>query len=322
MLLLLLTGCASKPPLLPSLLSSESVTTKLELEATPFHPQQQYQCGPAALAILLDHSGVSVTAESLVPLVYLPDKKGSLQIEMVAASRRFGRIPYQINPELIALIEELQSGRPVLVLQNLGLKLWPVWHYAVVIGYSLDKDEVILRSGITRREVLSAHRFLTTWEHSENWAIVLLKPGELPARPEQLPYLKAVAAMEEIAPVDSLISAYLAALMEWPDSPVAQFGLAASRHSKGDLIAAEQSYRKLLATKPDHMAAYNNLAEVLADRGCFTEALHIIESALQQEPGELRQHLLNTRRELESRKANHPPQLTPCQVNTNITPVK
>jgi hypothetical protein len=312
-MLLLLTGCASKPPLLPSLISSESVLTSLELEATPFHPQKQYQCGPAALATLLDHSGVPVTAESLVPHVYLPDKKGSLQIELVAASRRFNRIPYQINPNMTALIEELQAGRPVLILQNLGLKLWPVWHYAVVIGYSVEADELILRSGVTWREVLSTHRFLATWKHSDNWAIVLLKPGELPARPEQLPYLKAVAAMEELAPVDSLISAYRVALIEWPESPIALFGLAASLHTKGDLLAAEQGYRKLLAAKPDHLAAQNNLAEVLADRGCFTEALHMIERALKQEPGELRQHLLDTRRELEIRKASHPLQLPPCQ---------
>jgi hypothetical protein len=316
MLLLLLTGCASRPSLLPSLIPSEGLMTRLELEATPFHPQKQYQCGPAALATLLGHSGVSATVESLLPLVYLPDKKGSLQIEMVAASRRFDRIPYQINPELIALIKELQAGRPVLVLQNLGLELWPVWHYAVVIGYSVEDDELILRSGVTRRERLSTHRFLATWEKSDNWAMVLLKPGELPASPEQLPYLKAVAATEELASVDSLISAYRAALIEWPESQIALFGLAASLHAKGDLVAAERSYRKLLATKPDHIAAYNNLAEVLADRGCFTEALQMLDRALQRETGELRQHLLDTGRGLEIRKANHPSPVIPYHENT------
>ncbi|MES9847302.1 MAG: hypothetical protein ABW145_02835, partial [Candidatus Thiodiazotropha sp.] len=111
-LFLLLAGCASRPPILPSLLTTETAISRLEIETTPFHPQKKYQCGPAALATLLGHSGVSVTAESLVPLVYLPDKKGSLQIEMVAASRRLGRIPYLIEPDLPTLIGELQAGRP------------------------------------------------------------------------------------------------------------------------------------------------------------------------------------------------------------------
>jgi hypothetical protein len=32
-------------------------------------------------------------------------------------------------------VDQLEAGRPVLVLQNLALKLWPQWHYAVVVGY-------------------------------------------------------------------------------------------------------------------------------------------------------------------------------------------
>lgn len=285
----------------------------MEIETTPFHPQKKYQCGPAALATLLGHSGVSVTAESLVPLVYLPEKKGSLQIEMVAASRRLGRIPYVIEPDLPTLIGELQAGRPVLVLQNLGLQLWPVWHYAVVIGYSAEADEIILRSGITRREILSTYRFLDTWKRGGHWAMVSLKPGELPAIPEELPYLKAVAAMERLVPIDSLISAYRAALSQWPDSPIAVFGLAAALHAKGDLSSAEQNYRYLLSVKPDHIAALNNLADVLADRGCYREALIVIERALRKKPGELRQHLVETGREIMRRQANHPHRQSPCE---------
>lgn len=285
----------------------------MEIETTPFHPQKKYQCGPAALATLLGHSGVSVTAESLVPLVYLPEKKGSLQIEMVAASRRLGRIPYVIEPDLPTLIGELQAGRPVLVLQNLGLQLWPVWHYAVVIGYSAEADEIILRSGITRREILSTYRFLDTWKRGGHWAMVSLKPGELPAIPEELPYLKAVAAMERLVPIDSLISAYRAALSQWPDSPTALFGLAAALHAKGDLTSAEQNYRYLLSVKPDHIAALNNLADVLADRGCYREALLVIERALRKEPGELRQHLVETGHEIMRRKANHPHRQSLCE---------
>lgn len=232
---------------------------------------------------------------------------------MIAASRRFGRIPYVINPDLSSLLDELQAGRPVLVLQNLGLQLWPVWHYAVVIGYSVEADEILLRSGITRRETLSAHRFIHTWEHSNHWAMVLLKPGELPARPEQLPYLKAVAAMEQLVPAEVLISAYQAALNQWPDSPIALFGLAASHHTMGELKAAEKIYRKLLGINPDHIAAYNNLAEVLADQGCYKEAVTTINRALQKTPGEFHQHLLETSREIEKKANKNPHQTAVCK---------
>jgi tetratricopeptide (TPR) repeat protein len=232
---------------------------------------------------------------------------------MVAASRRLGRIPYVIKPSLKSLLQELQASRPVLVLQNLGLTLWPIWHYAVVIGYSADSDEIILRSGVTQRQILSAHRFLRTWEGSERWAMVLLKPGELPASPEQLSYLKAIAAMERSLPADALISAYQAALVHWKDHPIALYGLAASQHAKGDLKRAEKSYRKLLAQKNNHVAAYNNLAEVLADQGCYKAALGMVNQALQRKPGVLRQHLLETRRDIQRRQAVYPNQSVSCE---------
>ncbi|MET0068574.1 MAG: PA2778 family cysteine peptidase [Candidatus Thiodiazotropha sp.] len=310
---MLLSGCASHPPLLSPLLSSESGPAMLELEATPFHAQKKYQCGPAALATLLEDSGVPVTAESLVPLVYLPEKRGSLQIEMVAVSRRYQRIPYVIRPDLDSLLAELQAGRPVLVLQNLGFTHFPVWHYAVVIGYSAERDEMILRSGVTRREALNAHRFLDTWKRSDHWAMVLLRPGDLPAVPDQLPYLKAVAALERSAPAESLIAAYRAALDHWPESSIALFGLAVAQHAKGDLAAAELSYRRLLEAEPDFIAAHNNLAEVLADRGCYREAKAVIRQALQQESGALQQELVQTEREIGRRIANPPSPPLPCR---------
>ena len=44
------------------------------VDETPFHPQSRYQCGPAALLTLLDHSGVATTMETLVDRVYRFDE--------------------------------------------------------------------------------------------------------------------------------------------------------------------------------------------------------------------------------------------------------
>ncbi|MCU7885353.1 MAG: PA2778 family cysteine peptidase [Candidatus Thiodiazotropha sp. (ex Lucinoma annulata)] len=313
LLLLALNGCASQGPLLPTLLSDLSPDAELELDETPFYPQKQYQCGPAALATVLNYTGISITPDELVPLVYLPEKEGSLQVEMITASRRFNRIPYAIKPDLETLIAELQAGRPVLVFQNLGLKYLPLWHYAVVIGYSVSQDEVVLRSGITRRKVLSAQRFLNTWERGDRWALVLLKPGELPEKPEQMTYLKAVAAMERVASPDTLLNAYQAGLALWPDNPVALFGIASSLHARNDLLAAESSYRRLLNRYPGHTAAHNNLAEVLADRGCYADAVAHIKQALNIDNGDLEQILLNTHREILRRERQAETNPVTCQ---------
>jgi len=117
-LLTLLGACASTAPAPPRGAASE-------LSAVPFFPQTEYQCGPAALATVLVHSGVTTRPETLTPQIYLPGRKGSLQLELLAAARRAGRIPFTLTGGPDALLAELAAGNPVLVLQNLGLRSLP-----------------------------------------------------------------------------------------------------------------------------------------------------------------------------------------------------
>ncbi len=252
----------------------------VEWQETPFFPQEEYQCGPAALATLLSSSGRSVRPEELVARVYVPGKRGSFQSELLAATRSYERMPYVIPPEISALLAELADGRTVLVFQNLGARLLPVWHYAVVIGFSLEKDRIILRSGTSKRLELSARRFLRTWERGESWGMVALAPGELPATGGESRYVKAVAATESSGHPDLAIPAYQAALDRWPDSSTALFGLGNSFVKSGKLSQAEKSYRKLLISNPGHTATRNNLAQMLTDQGRCQEARQIIDEAL------------------------------------------
>ncbi len=117
----------------------------MELSATPFFPQSDYQCGPAALATVLTASGVTTTPEALVPKVYLPGRQGSLQPELVAAARQYDRLAYVLEPALAQVVAEVAAGRPVLVMQNLGLASYPVWHFAVVVGYDREAEQLVLR---------------------------------------------------------------------------------------------------------------------------------------------------------------------------------
>lgn len=165
----------------------------IELADTPFYPQEAYQCGPATLATVLNTADTAVTANDLLPQIYLPGKQGTFSIEIVATTRSYGRLPYPIAPTPAALLAELKAGRPVLILQSLGVKTYPIWHYAVVIGYDPIDDSFILRSGTTQRLKTKTHKFLNSWEKANFWGIVILKPGELPAQLDTNKYLKVVA---------------------------------------------------------------------------------------------------------------------------------
>jgi tetratricopeptide (TPR) repeat protein len=306
---LALSGCAGMTPVLSPHLPEDTRHTAVELDATPFYPQTVHQCGPAALATVLRASGVDVSPGDLVSRVYLPERQGSLQAELVAATRSYARLPYPIATDLSALLAELQAAHPVLVLQNLGLSFYPVWHYAVAIGYLPDDDAVVLRSGTTRRLVMPAGRFLRTWRLAGYWGLVVLRPGELPARPSAAAYLKAAAGLESVGQTQAAALAYGAAVTRWPNDATAWLGLGNTHYQAGRLSAAEDSYRNAVRADPGYLAAWNNLAEVLAKRGCLNTAITTLDTALAR-PGSsdaLRKLLLQTRSEILSRRPGSDP---------------
>ena len=133
---LALGGCAQLVPQTISLRTAwpQGVKEHVIIPDVPFFPQTDYQCGPAALATILTYSGAPAKPDDLVSQVYLPSRQGSLQIEMLAAPRRWGRVPYALAPRYQDLLREIAAGNPVLVLQDVG-PMWTQWHYAVVYGF-------------------------------------------------------------------------------------------------------------------------------------------------------------------------------------------
>lgn len=278
-LMLLLAGCVT-PQTQRVLADPASLRTSVELAAVPFFPQDEFQCGPASLAMALGWTGVAVAPEALTPQVYLSARRGSLQAEMVAAARRYGRVGYVLRPLLEDLLHEVAAGNPVIVLQNLAFNWFPVWHYAVVIGYDLGRREIILRSGRQERLVLALDVFERTWRRGDHWAFVVVAPGHVPATAEERPLLQAVAGLERLGRQQEAAAAYRAALRRWPDSLPARIGLANSLYTAGDLADAERVYRETLARHPDAGVAYNNLAQILAEQGRLREAEDAVRRAV------------------------------------------
>lgn len=277
-MLITVGGCATEIRAMLSDLDEQQ--GNVELINTPFHPQVTDQCGPSALAAVLNASGVAVSTEALKSRIYIPGRQGSLQIELLAASRGYGRIPYVIKSDPLALLDEVRAGRPVLVLQNLGRKFAPKWHYSVVVGYLADEKQFVLRSGDQKRQITSASSFIRTWKRAGYWGLLVLEPGEMPASSDADHYVRAVAAIEEIGDIDSAIVGYDAAIVRWPKHALAQLGLGNSFYAQGNLIAAENAYNKVLSIEPDHLIALNNLAQVQMERGCFAVATATVDHAL------------------------------------------
>jgi len=279
--------------------------TPVELTDVSFHPQVTDQCGPAALATILDASGIAVTPEELRRRIYIPGRQGSLQIELLAATRHYGRVAYLLDPEVGAILGELAAGRPVLVLQNLGIGLLPVWHYAVVVGYRPDDERFVLRSGDQKRHELTPRAFLQSWKRGDYWAFVALRPGQLPVDAEPGRYLQAVAALESVGDVGEAAVAYRAATSTWPDNGLAWLGLGNALYGAGDLDGARRAYQHGLEIRADDIVTLNNLAQVQAELGCRDDALRTIDAALAKFAGN--DSLLAVLRETKAEIGSTPP---------------
>jgi hypothetical protein len=272
---LFLSGCAGHS------IKSEtgSLAPRFEIEGVPFYPQKAYQCGPAAMAMALSWSGLPVRPEDLVDEVYTPARKGSLQPDMVTAARRHGRIAYEISG-MRALLAEVAAGHPVIVLENLGLSWYPVWHYAVVIGYDTGSETVFMHSGTTADRSLSAGVFYNIWKRSNFWGLLVLRPTQLPATAEETKFVAAVYGLEKAQQWQAAVAGYRTALSRWPQSLAAAMGLGNSFYALGDRASAEAAFRDAARCHPDSGAAFNNLAQVLFEQGALDAALDAARTAV------------------------------------------
>ena len=252
----------------------------LELDSAPFFPQKDYQCGPASLATVMAYSGISVTPDDLVSKVYLPNRGGSLQVEMLAAPRSYGLVSWKLAPRFEDLLREVQAGTPVIVMQDYGL--WPIsyWHYAVIVGFDRDTGKAVLRSGEKRRLEIPFAALEYTWKESSYWAMVAAPPDRVPVTATEASWLQAVVAMAHVADRTAARKAYGALLLRWPESLHGAIGLSNIDYAEGDLQAAESVLRDAVKHHPKSAVALNNLAQVVADQNRNEEALSLIEEAV------------------------------------------
>jgi len=280
-LTVVLTGCSTTPQTNSLLARKDAgIPPRIELTSVPFHPQEQYQCGPAALATVLEFSDAEATPNALVPQVYVPDRQGSFQVEMLAATRRYQRLAHVIEPTLDTLFASVAAGQPVLILQNLGLNWYPRWHYAVVVGYDLERRQVLLRSGVTKRYAMGMKLFERTWRRADHWGMVVLAPGELPVADNPRAYFLSAAAFETNTPPLLADRAWRSGLERWPTSIELLMGHGNFLHGQGSFDTAIERFLAVTEQAPGYGPGHNNLAQALLSANRRAEALASVRRAV------------------------------------------
>lgn len=233
----LIFGCANKavqtekfytePPL--------HMVEKVEIVGVPFIQQEANACGPATLAMALQWAGHNTTPEKLMSQVYSENQKGSLQSDMISASRRQGLLAVPIEG-LSALLKEIEAGHPVIVFENLGVSWLPQWHYAIVFGYNLNEKKLLMHSGPNAYKEEDMSEFELSWRLGNYWGLVVLPADELAATADELAHASAASALENLGLLEEAQKSYRAILRRWPQSLPAYVGL-------GNIFYQQKQYR-------------------------------------------------------------------------------
>lgn len=163
------SGCAT----VDSRLETQKQNNLRLIERVPFFPQEEFQCGPASLASVLNFQGVSVTPDEVARAIYSKSAGGTLDIDMAlyAQSRGLEASQYRGGPD--DLKEKIDSGMPLIVLVDYGFSVLQVNHFMVVIGYS--DDGVVVHSGRQKSQFIPLDDFMKSWKRTGYWTLSITR---------------------------------------------------------------------------------------------------------------------------------------------------
>ena len=246
--------------------------------------------------MVMDFYGKNLNPNQLAKDVFTPGRKGSFQAEMKAAVRKRGFLAYELTPELVYLLAEVSVGHPVIILQNKAIKYYPIWHYAVVIGYDLNKKQIYLHTGANKNYVVSMSVFEHTWKRANRWAMVILPADTLPNDRNQINILQAAVDLEEVGQIQAANQAYQAITKRWPEGFVAVMGAANTHLTLGNPQQATTYYLRAKEIKPQRADVYNNLAYSLLAQSCYQSSINAIQCAISLDPSN--PEFLDSKREI------------------------
>lgn len=140
----------------------------------PFYPQEEYQCGPASLASVLNYWDANVSPDEVAEEIFSTSARGTLTIDMILYAQKKGFYAEQFRGSMEKVRESLNSGYPLIVLVDYGFSVIEVNHFMVLNGYA--EGGVIAHVGKTPNAFLQEKDFLTAWKKTGYWTLLIRKP--------------------------------------------------------------------------------------------------------------------------------------------------
>ncbi|GAA5143136.1 PA2778 family cysteine peptidase [Thalassotalea piscium] len=297
-----LLGCATPPQTLQLVEHAPTnIPAKVNIQGVPFYPQQAYYCGPTTLAEVFEYNGVKQTPEQIAPQLFIPKRQGSLQLEMVAAIRQQGFLAYAKRGSLTELMDLVNQNIPVIVLQNLGLSWYPLWHYAVVKGYDLHTHEFILHSADIENRRVSMQVFERTWQRASFWFVAALTPTQSTTPLDDFTYISAAQDLISTGQALAAIPYLHNAIKAWPNNWLSYFLLAnyyleKDENKSSNLTKAIFWFDQGISNGQKQSHYLNNYAYARFKNGQIEEAKILINKAVTLSPTD--ENILATQKEI------------------------
>ncbi|MBI5588547.1 MAG: C39 family peptidase [Deltaproteobacteria bacterium] len=155
--------------------SSAAMAAGSYIKGVPFFPQNEYMCGPAALASVVGYWGEKAGMRDVEKEVYEEKLKGTLPLDLFIYAKEKGFDAVYYKGSMADLREKIRGGTPLILFLNLGYEIYPVGHYIVAIGYDDKSKAVIAHSGMTEEDVFTYDELLKSWGKT-GFSTLLVRP--------------------------------------------------------------------------------------------------------------------------------------------------
>ncbi len=169
LLLPLITACSTAP-----VLTGEHGAAARSIPEVPFHPQDDYQCGPSSLAAVLNFHGTDVTPAQIAAAIFSATARGTLDWDMVffAESKGFKVRRYAGSEEDVK--DNVEKGKPLIALVDHGYWVYEKRHFLVITGYY--REGFIVNSGNNRQLSMPRDEFLKVWKRAGFLTLLIERP--------------------------------------------------------------------------------------------------------------------------------------------------